>query len=121
VKSDLEAKKKKRQKLPDLRRGRVHTLKFGVSSIHITVNRDQRGAVREMFAKAEDGLQSELEGYCLLASIAMQYGCPATVIAQKMEFRKHGNAGARQGSRCRCRMRLRGFSRKTWVWTRCCR
>ena len=78
------------------REGKTHKKQVGKVSLYITVNRDDAGTIREVFAKADDGHTAEAEGLCIGASLAMRHGCPAETVARHYRHRRyppHGGPG----------------------------
>ena len=76
--------------------GTTTTVKLGNITLEITVNTDEAGTVREVFGKCDEGYQGELDGMCILASLALQYGCPVETIAKHLRHRNyppHGGPG----------------------------
>ena len=57
-------------------------------SAYLTVNCDEHQNPREVFGKADDGWTPHLEDCCIPSSLALQYGCPAAVLADKLRFRR---------------------------------
>jgi len=50
----------------------------------------------EVFAKCDEGHQADADGLSEMASLALQYGCPASVVAKHLRHRRyppHGNPG----------------------------
>jgi len=85
-----------RQRLPDLRRGKTHKVQVGLCTLYLTVNASAAGLPLEVFGKADEGHQGEVDGLCILASLALQHGCPAETIARHLRHRRyppHGIAG----------------------------
>jgi len=62
------------------RRGQTHKIKVGDITIHLTVNRDESGKPKELFAKASEGFQGWVDVLMLTASLALRYGCPMQTI-----------------------------------------
>lgn len=78
------------------REGKTHKATVGKVSLYITVNRDDAGTIREVFAKADEGHTAEAEGLCIGASLAMRHGCPAETVARHYRHRRyppHGGPG----------------------------
>ena len=82
-----------RQRLPDVRRGKTHKLKVGACTLYLTVNPSADGSPLEIFGKADEGHQGEVDGLCILASLALQYGCPAATIARHLRHRRYSPEG----------------------------
>jgi len=85
-----------RHRLPTNRQGKIHTIELGPVTIELTVNKDDEGRVLELFSKCTDGYQGEVDGMCIPASLALQYGCPVSVMAEKLRWRAcepHGGPG----------------------------
>jgi hypothetical protein len=84
---------KNRRKPDRTQPGRVHEFALGTKVVHIVVNCDADGNIRELFGKNLDGFQAELDGMCMLASLALQYGCPIEMVIDKLRGRKHEPRG----------------------------
>ena len=85
-----------RHRLPTNRQGKIHTILLGPVTIELTVNKDDEGRVLELFGKCTDGHQGEVDGLCIASSLALQYGCLVSVLAEKLRWRDyepHGNFG----------------------------
>lgn len=84
-----------RIRLPTTRKGVTHKVRVGACSMYLTAN-TKDGAIMEVFGKADEGHQAEIDGLCILASLALQHGCPAATIARHLRHRRyppHGIAG----------------------------
>lgn len=82
--------------MPGTREGRTHKLKVGNVTLYVTVNRDEAGAIRELFCKADEGHNAEADGIALMASLALRHGCPPDVVVRHLRFRRyppHGGPG----------------------------
>ena len=73
-------------------KGETHTVNIGEVTVFFTVNL-KNGKPFEIFAKEGSGHQGELDGLCILASIAMKHGCPVALIVDKMRYRKYAPEG----------------------------
>ena len=82
-----------RKRLPTDRHGQTSKSKIGKSSIYITVNRNEEGEILECFGKADDGHTSDIEGLCILTSIALQFGAPVQTIVDKLRYRRYEPSG----------------------------
>jgi len=85
-----------RTKLPETRRGTTHKVRVGVCSLYLTANCGTDGTIMEVFGKADEGHQPEIDGLCILASLALQHGCPAATIGRHLRHRRyppHGGPG----------------------------
>ena len=82
-----------RTKPPTDRSGQTQKLRVGPVTLYVTVN--GRPPI-EVFAKADEGHQPEADGLAEMASLALQYGCPAGVVAAHLRYRRyepHGGPG----------------------------
>ena len=72
----------------------------GGVKLHVTVNHNDKNEVTEMFCKASEGHQAEVDGLCMTASRALYYGRLAGTgvdaakdIAALWRFRRYEPAG----------------------------
>ena len=82
-----------RAKLPSKRHGTTRKFAVDMVRLYVTINRDHRGRICEMFAKATHGHQPHMDGICLFASLAMQHGAEPQDIAAKLRHTRHEPAG----------------------------
>lgn len=73
--------------LPPVREGMTHCVLLGDVKLYITVNL-MDGRPVEVFGKCAEH-QGELDGLCILASVAMRYGTPASELARHLRFRNY--------------------------------
>ena len=77
---------------PDATRtGTTTKFRVGPVTLYITVN---GRPPLEVFAKCDEGHQAEADGLAEMASLALQYGCPASVVAAHLRFRRYAPHGA---------------------------
>lgn len=68
-------------KPPTTRFGNTHKVKIGKVTAYITVNRNKKDGILEVFGKADEGEQGHLDMACKLISLALQKrGDAATII-----------------------------------------
>ena len=75
------------------RTGTTSKVCVGPVTLYITVNGQPP---IEVFAKCDEGHQADADGLAELASLALQYGCPASVVAEHLRHRRyppHGGPG----------------------------
>ena len=88
--------------MPDLREGRTHHIKLEVETggdidLYVHMNKNADGEVAEIFANIGlqgSTLQGMLDGWCILASIALQYGVPMQTIVDKFTGQQFPPAGS---------------------------
>lgn len=86
----------RRQKLPTTRHGQTHKVTIGQVDVYITCNQAPDGRVLEVFCKSSDGWQGWSDALAIVISMALQHGCPAREIVDKlrgMRFAPEGIAG----------------------------
>jgi len=81
-----------RHKLPPDRKGFTKTYHVGKVEMDVTVNFDEAGVPREVFAKS-DLHQGEVDGLCILASLALQHDTPPETLVKHMRYRRYGVEG----------------------------
>jgi len=59
-------------KPPLTREGRTHKVEVGKLTMYLTVNRDHKGQILELFGKADEGEQGHVDMACRLSSLAIQ-------------------------------------------------
>lgn len=57
------------------RTGKTHKIKVGEVTVYLTVNYNDKGKIKEMFAKADEGWQGWVDVLMLTASLALRSGC----------------------------------------------
>ena len=83
----------RRKKLPMTREwGKTSSYNVGAVELKITVN-GEAGKPLEMFCKASDGRQGEMDGLCIMASLALQHGCPPRTVIQHLRYRRYTPEG----------------------------
>ena len=82
-----------RTRLPATRQGKTTKYHVGKVTLYLTVNRTSNGQPLEVFGKADEGHQGEVDGLCILASLALQHGCPAGTIARHLRHRRYPPEG----------------------------
>ena len=82
-----------RQRLPATRPGEIKKVEVGPVTLYITVNRDANGAIREVFAKADEGQKPHADGLAELSSLLLQYECPVKTVVQHLRYRRYPPAG----------------------------
>lgn len=77
------------------RNGTITTVQVAHVALHVTVNRDAKsGKPFEVFAKANPfEHQGEVDGLCILSSLALQHGCPAETIVKHLRHRRYAPEG----------------------------
>ena len=88
-----------RSRPPVTRNGTTRKIRLGRVTLYVTLNRLPDGTPCEMFGKADEGNQGQLDALCLTASLAMQHGVPLALILRHwrgMRYPPDGIAG--QGS-----------------------
>lgn len=86
-----------RRKLPETRRGQTTKLTLSgsdqgrlVVDVYVTVNVCARTLTpMEIIGKATKGFQGHVDPLCTIASIALQHGVPATLIAGKLRGQRY--------------------------------
>ena len=71
-----------RRKPETTRHGLTRKMTLAKVEVYATLNRDKDGRPIELFAKATEGWQGWVDVLCETASLAMQYGCPLSVLAR---------------------------------------
>ena len=82
-----------RTRPPTTRTGTTTKYQVGKVTLYVTVNGTP---ALEVFAKADEGHQAEADGLAEMASLALQYGAPADVVAAHLRHRRyppHGGPG----------------------------
>ena len=82
-----------RQRLPATRPGETKKVEVGPVTLYITINRDADGAIREVFAKADQGEQPHADGLAELTSLLLQYNCPVKTVVQHLRYRRYEPSG----------------------------
>jgi len=79
--------------LPPVRRGITRRCRVSTVTLYITINRDSSGNICEIFGKADEGYNAEVDGLCILASIAIRHGASPLLIAKHLRHRKYTPRG----------------------------
>jgi len=74
---------------PTTRAGRTSKITVGAVTLYLTLNRAADGALIEVFGKADEGYQGQLDGLCIVTSLALQHGCPSELIARHLRHRRY--------------------------------
>jgi len=83
-----------RQRLPTTRiPGKTRKIQVGSCTLYITVNRDDDGSIREVFAKADEGQKPHADGLAELSSLLLQYECPVKTVVQHLRYRRYEPSG----------------------------
>jgi len=72
----------KRNQPPTNRTGETHKIKCGNITIYVTINKDAKGRIVELFGKSDEGYQGWVNMLMLTASLALQHGCPLETIVR---------------------------------------
>ena len=62
------------------RHGQTYKIKVGEITIYVTLNRNESGKPKEIFAKADEGYQGWIDSLMLTASLALRNGCDMDTI-----------------------------------------
>jgi hypothetical protein len=62
------------------RTGQTYKIVVGEVTVYVTLNRDDNGKPKELFAKADEGYQGWIDVLMLTASLALRNGCDFATI-----------------------------------------
>ena len=60
------------RKPPVTRKGRTHKVEVGACTLYVTVNRDAKGSICEVFCKADEGQNGHADAICRQISLGLQ-------------------------------------------------
>ena len=75
------------------REGHTRKLTIGPVTAYITANKGPDGKLIEVFAKADEGYQGQLDSLCIVISLALQHGTPAETIIRHLRYRRYPPEG----------------------------
>ena len=73
-------------KPPTTRTGRTHKISVGKTKCFITVNRGDDGQIIEVFAKADNGSQGNIDMACRLISLGLQERADIETVIRHMQY-----------------------------------
>ena len=82
-----------RKRVPADRDGKTGTVQAGKVTAQVTANTFKGGKVGELFAKCNEGHQGWTDAVCVMASLALQYGCPLAVVVKHLRHRSFEPCG----------------------------